>query len=79
MRNHTGIPLRLAIAFASILAGMMALARTGQAQESYPSKPIQLVVTTAAGGALDLVTRAVAERLSESYASAGDHREPAGW
>ena len=66
MRNHTGIPLRLAIAFASILAGMMALARTGQAQESYPSKPIQLVVTTAAGGALDLVTRAVAERLSES-------------
>ena len=52
MRNHTGIALRLAIAFASILAGMMALARTGQAQESYPSKPIQLVVTTAAGGAL---------------------------
>ena len=45
---------------------MMALARTGQAQESYPSKPIQLVVTTAAGGALDLVARAVAERLSES-------------
>lgn len=66
MRNHTGIPLRLAIAFASILAGMMALARTGQAQELYPSKPIQLVVTTAAGGALDLVTRAVAERLSKS-------------
>lgn len=36
------------------------------AQDSYPSKPIQLVVTTAAGGALDLVARAVAERLSES-------------
>jgi tripartite-type tricarboxylate transporter receptor subunit TctC len=38
----------------------------GHAQDSYPSKPIQLVVTTAAGGALDLVARAVAERLSES-------------
>jgi tripartite-type tricarboxylate transporter receptor subunit TctC len=34
------------------------------AQDSYPSKPIQLVVTTAAGGALDLVARTVADRLS---------------
>ena len=33
---------------------------------SIPSKPIQLVVTAAAGGANDLVARAVAERLSES-------------
>ena len=38
----------------------------GAAQEPYPSKPIHLVVTTAAGGANDLVARAVAERLSES-------------
>ena len=36
------------------------------AQERYPSKPIQLIVTTAAGGANDLVARAVGERLSES-------------
>jgi tripartite-type tricarboxylate transporter receptor subunit TctC len=36
------------------------------AQEGYPSKVIQLVVTTAAGGANDIVARAVAERLSES-------------
>ena len=35
-------------------------------QESYPSKPIQVVVTTAAGGALDLVARTVADRLSPS-------------
>jgi tripartite-type tricarboxylate transporter receptor subunit TctC len=35
-------------------------------QESYPSKPIQIVVTTAAGGALDLVARTVADRLSPS-------------
>ena len=32
----------------------------------YPSKPIQLVVTTAAGGALDLIARTTAERLTES-------------
>jgi tripartite-type tricarboxylate transporter receptor subunit TctC len=36
------------------------------AQESYPSKSIHLVVTTAAGGANDLVARALAERLTES-------------
>src|SRR3954451_573643 len=35
-------------------------------QELYPSKPIQVVVTTAAGGALDLVARTVADRLSPS-------------
>jgi tripartite-type tricarboxylate transporter receptor subunit TctC len=35
-------------------------------QEVYPSKPIQVVVTTAAGGALDLVARTVADRLSPS-------------
>ena len=79
MRNYTGIPLRLAIAFASILAGMMALARTGQAQELYPSKPIQLVVTTAAGGALDSSPGPLPSVFPKSYASAGDHREPAGW
>jgi tripartite-type tricarboxylate transporter receptor subunit TctC len=38
----------------------------GRAQGAYPSKPIQVVVTTAAGGALDLVARTTAERLSES-------------
>ena len=36
------------------------------AQDGYPSKPIQVVVTTAAGGALDLVARTVADRLSPS-------------
>ena len=41
-------------------------ADAAHAQDSYPSKPIQLVVTTAAGGALDLVARTVADRLSAS-------------
>jgi tripartite-type tricarboxylate transporter receptor subunit TctC len=34
------------------------------AQDGYPSRPMQVVVTTAAGGALDLVARTVADRLS---------------
>jgi tripartite-type tricarboxylate transporter receptor subunit TctC len=37
-----------------------------RAQDSYPSKPIQLIVTTAAGGALDLIARTTAERLAEA-------------
>ena len=41
-------------------------ADAARAQDSYPSKPIQLVVTTAAGGALDLVARTIADRLSAS-------------
>jgi len=36
-----------------------------RAQQAYPAKPIQFVVTTAAGGANDLVARTVADRLSE--------------
>jgi tripartite-type tricarboxylate transporter receptor subunit TctC len=36
------------------------------AEDLYPSKPIHFIVTTAAGGAGDLVARAVADRLSES-------------
>ena len=41
-------------------------AASAHAQDNYPSKPIQVVVTTAAGGALDLVARTVADRLSAS-------------
>ena len=33
--------------------------------QSYPNKPIRLIVTFAAGGGTDLVTRAVAPKLSE--------------
>ena len=33
---------------------------------AYPSKQIQLVVTTAAGGATDLVARTLAQRLSDA-------------
>ena len=44
----------------------LALMSPVRAQDSYPSKPIHFIVTTAAGGAGDLVARAVADRLSES-------------
>jgi tripartite-type tricarboxylate transporter receptor subunit TctC len=44
----------------------LALMSPSRAQDTYPSRPIQLVVTTAAGGALDLVARTVADQLSDA-------------
>jgi tripartite-type tricarboxylate transporter receptor subunit TctC len=35
-------------------------------EDTYPSKPIKLIVASAAGGPLDIVARAVADKLSES-------------
>lgn len=45
----------VAIALSAFSLGLMGPVSPSRAQESYPSKPIQLVVTTAAGGALDLI------------------------
>jgi tripartite-type tricarboxylate transporter receptor subunit TctC len=55
---------RPAIIGSSVLS--LALSSTPALTQDYPSKPIQLIVTTAAGGALDLIARTTAERLSES-------------
>jgi tripartite-type tricarboxylate transporter receptor subunit TctC len=57
---------RALIGSAALCIGLVLSSGAGRAQESYPSKPIQLVLTTAAGGALDLIGRTTAERLSES-------------
>ena len=48
------------------LAAMVAFGATGlAAQQSYPSKPIELVVPFAAGGSTDVMSRMMATRLSE--------------
>ncbi|MFN0304541.1 MAG: Bug family tripartite tricarboxylate transporter substrate binding protein, partial [Burkholderiales bacterium] len=50
---------------AIVLAFALALnIAPGFAQDAYPSKPIRVIVPVPAGGNLDLVTRAVSERLS---------------
>ena len=41
------------------------VARASSAQEQYPSKPIHFVLAQPAGGAVELVSRALADRLSE--------------
>jgi tripartite-type tricarboxylate transporter receptor subunit TctC len=48
----------------SLLAwGLVAATSLAVAQESYPSKPIKLIVPYAAGGPADLLARTIAERL----------------
>ena len=54
----------IASAFPVLVANCVA-ANEARAQQAYPTKPIQFVVTTAAGGANDMVARTVANRLSE--------------
>ena len=61
MRRNWSHSFYLLVAWALIFH-----AGSAGAQDPYPSKPIHLMVTTAAGGANDLVARAIADRLSES-------------
>jgi tripartite-type tricarboxylate transporter receptor subunit TctC len=43
----------------------MALAGPARAQDSYPAKPITIVLPQPAGGAVDLIARTLGERLTE--------------
>jgi tripartite-type tricarboxylate transporter receptor subunit TctC len=50
-----------------LLAGFSAPLQAAAQSESYPQRPIRLVVGFTPGGATDLVGRLVAERLSERF------------
>ncbi|MDB5601939.1 MAG: hypothetical protein JWN71_3983 [Xanthobacteraceae bacterium] len=52
-------------ALVSALAGFVLLAAPAQAQ-TYPNKPVHIVVPSAAGGGTDIVTRVLAQQLSIS-------------
>ena len=49
----------------ALIAGLAA-ATTAQAQ-TYPNRPITIVVTAAAGGVTDVVARALGQKLSEAW------------
>ena len=49
-----------------ILAILMALAASAAAAETYPDRPVTLIVPYAAGGSSDVLARLLGERLSKS-------------
>ena len=53
-------PLMLALALACCCSAR------GDAQDRYPSKPIHFILAQPAGGAVDLISRALAARLTKS-------------
>ncbi len=61
----SSIQLRLSLAFCLTLTCLCAHAQP--AAPKYPSKAVRLVLGYAPGGATDIVARAVAQRLSESW------------
>lgn len=58
------MPSAIRLAFASLLLAVL-LTDTAVADNSYPNRPINLVVPFAAGGAIDIVGRLVADQLSK--------------
>jgi tripartite-type tricarboxylate transporter receptor subunit TctC len=50
-----------------IAAAVLALSSVGALAQQFPEKPIRLVVTFAAGGAMDLTARSMAAVMSESF------------
>src|SRR5262249_56186218 len=55
---------RLSLALAVLLAAL-GLAPTGAAAQSWPAKPIRIMVPFAAGGAVDALARLIGMKLSE--------------
>ena len=50
-----------------LAAAVLAIASVSAAAQQFPAKPIHLVVTFAAGGAMDLTARSMAAVMSESF------------
>src|SRR5688572_6290847 len=58
---------RIAVAISFSIAAALTLHSSSTAvAQTYPSKPIRMIVSSAAGGPLDIVGRSIAERISVS-------------
>jgi tripartite-type tricarboxylate transporter receptor subunit TctC len=56
----------LAIVF-GLTMGAVVFSQSARAAESFPSRPVRMIVPYAAGGGADIVGRLIAQRLSESW------------
>lgn len=61
---------RLLLGAAGLLAAPALLTRTALAADAYPSRPVRIVVPWAPGGAVDVVARRVAQKLTERMGQA---------
>ena len=52
------------------LGSMLSFGSYGQSTPTYPTKTVRIVVPFAAGGATDIVTRILAQKLTESWGQA---------
>src|SRR4051812_15557235 len=55
---------------AAMLAAATVIALNASAQDTFPSKPIRIVVTFAAGGGPDIMARIVGQKLSTNIGQA---------
>ena len=53
----------------SIVAALLSLVAAGAAAQTYPGKPIRLIVPYAAGGTSDILVRQIGPKLTEAWAS----------
>src|SRR5699024_9217949 len=54
----------------ALLLSSLVLATTAQAEEDWPTKPVTIIVPAAPGGATDIVSRLLAEKLQEDLGEA---------
>src|SRR5919201_5806171 len=66
--------------FRSFLAALLAFAAAQAAAQSYPAKPVHIVVPFPPAGAADLLTRALGKKLTETWSQpvVADNRPGAG-
>jgi tripartite-type tricarboxylate transporter receptor subunit TctC len=60
------LPRRQFLHLAAGAAALPAMSRIARAQ-AYPSRPVRVIVPAAAGGPSDVITRLIAQKLSEAW------------
>lgn len=60
-------PIRNLMSFVAWFAGVSVLASTSAAAQTYPNKPVTVIVPFPGGGIVDILTRAVTEKIAASW------------